>query len=104
MGTGWKKFDPPSFFKIFFGTRRNVLGIKSGIPKGFNLWCFNGRIIVGGWPYPKLWGKYKKPYPRFHRFGYKNPLKIEKKFSKFVFAVLVKNHKDTRESNNNILK
>ena len=64
--------------------------------------CFDGRIIVGGRPYPKLWGKYKKPYPRFHRFCYENPLKIEEKFSKFVFAVLVQNQKDIRESNNNI--
>ena len=46
----------------------------------------------------------KKTYPRFHRFCYENPLKIEEKFSKFVSAVLVQNQKDApiRESNNNI--
>ena len=31
-----------------------------------------------------------------------NPLKTEKKFSKFVFAVSVQNHKDIRESNNDM--
>ena len=56
--------------------------------------CFGGRIVVGGQPHPKLWGKYKKPKPRFHRFCYENPLKIENTFSKFVFAVLVQNHED----------
>ena len=33
--------------------------------------------IVGGRPKPKLWGKYKKPHPRFNRFFYENPLKID---------------------------
>ena len=50
--------------------------MKWGIPEGFNLWCFGGRIIVWGWLHPKLWGKYKKPKPRFHRFSYKNALKM----------------------------
>ena len=44
----------------------------------------------------------KKPYPRFHRFRYETPLKIEENFSKFVFAGLVQNQEDIRESNNNI--
>ena len=39
--------------------------------------CFDGQIIVGGWPYPKLWGKYKKPYPKFHRFCHKSLLKFD---------------------------
>ena len=30
--------------------------------------------FLGSPPYPKLWKKYKKPYPRFYRFCYKNPL------------------------------
>ena len=66
--------------------------------------CFGGRIVVGGRPHPKLWGKYKKPKPKFYRFCHENLLKIEKNFSKFVFAVLVQNHKDMRESNNNYIK
>ena len=101
MGTSWKKFDP-LVFSNFLWNPPEFFVRKWGILKGFNLRCFNGRIIVGGRPYSKLWGKYKKPYPRFHRFWYENPLKIEKEFSKFVFAVLVTNHKDIRESNNNI--
>ena len=58
--------------------------------------------LLWGLPYPKLWGKYKKPKPRFHRFCYENPLKIEKKISKFVFVLSVQNLEDIRESNNNI--
>ena len=57
--------------------------------------------LLGVDPTQSYGGKNKKPYPRFHRFGYENPLKIEEKFSKFVFAVLVQNQED-KESNNNI--
>ena len=58
--------------------------------------------LLGVDPTQSYGGKYKKPYPKFHRFCYENPLKIEEKFSKFVFAVLVQNQKDIRDSNNNI--
>ena len=44
----------------------------------------------------------KNPIQDFIDFAIENPLKIEEKFSKFVFAVLVQNQKDIRESNNNI--
>ena len=75
MGTWLEKIWPPSFFSNFLRNPPNFFGIKYGIPKGFNFWCFDGHIIVGDRPYPKLWGKYKKPKPRFHRFCYKNALK-----------------------------
>ena len=77
MGTGWKKFDPSSFFQFSLKPPPKNFERKYGIPKGFNFWCFDGRIIVGGRSNPKLWGKYKKPHPRFHRFCYENPLKID---------------------------
>ena len=32
---------------------------------------------VGGRPYPKLWGKYKKPYPRFSEIWLLKPIKID---------------------------
>ena len=34
--------------------------------------------------YPKIWGKYKKPYPRFHRFCYKNLLQLH-----FIYKFLI---------------
>ena len=55
---------PFGFFK-FFPKPLEFFGKKLGNPRGFNLWSFDGRMNVGGRPYPKLWGKYKKPYPRF---------------------------------------
>ena len=67
----------PLVFSNFLRNPQKIFIRKYGIHEGFNLWCFDGRIIVGGRPYPKLWGKYKRPYPRFHRFCYKNPLKID---------------------------
>ena len=89
MGTGWTKFDPSSLNPIFSepGTPpKNFWTENKVFHKGFNFWCFDGWIIVGGRPNPKLWGKYKKPHPRFHRFCYENPLKIDF-FHKFITSI-----------------
>ena len=75
MGTSWTKFDA-LVFSNFLRYRPKILKRKYGIHEGFNLWRFDGRIIVGGRPYDKLWEKYKKPYLRFQILRYKNPLKI----------------------------
>ena len=45
-----------------------------------------GQTILGGQPYPKLWQKYKTPYAKFHRFCYKNILKINF-FHKFLIFI-----------------
>ena len=60
---------PPLGFSQFFSKPAKIFQKKTlhGL-RDFNLWSFDGRFIVGGWPYPKLWEKYKKPYLRFHRF------------------------------------
>ena len=55
----------PLGFFIFFQNPQKVFGKKLSIPRGFNLWSFDGQMNVRGRPYPKLWGKHKKPYPRF---------------------------------------
>ena len=38
---------------------------KNKVTRGVGLWCFNGRTIVGGRPYPKFRENYKTPCPRF---------------------------------------
>ena len=47
------------FFPIFSKLAR-IIQKKLGHPRGFNLWSFDSRIIVGDRPYPKLWEKYNK--------------------------------------------
>ena len=61
----WELVEKNSIPVVFYKFLRNPpksFGINYGIFEGFNLWCSDGRIIVGGRPYPKLWRKYKKPY------------------------------------------
>ena len=43
-------------------------------------------VLLGGRPYPKLWVKYKNPYPRFHRFCYKNLLQLHFNY-KFLIII-----------------
>ena len=51
---------PLGFSLFFFKTSQNFSTKHLHGLRDFNLWPFDGRLIVGGWPYPKLWGKYKK--------------------------------------------
>ena len=103
MGTSWKKFDPPRFFQfspepvIMFGIKENKEFLKGSI---WDVLMVESLLRVD--PTQSYGENTKKTYPRLHRFCYETPLKIEEKFSKFVFAGLVQNQKDIRESNNNI--
>ena len=97
MGTRWKKLTP-SFFLIFSGTRQifleeNKVFLKDSI---CDVLMIESLLVVD--PTQNYGENIKKTIqgPRFHRFCYKNPLKIEKKFSKCVVAVSVQNHNDKR--------
>ena len=41
-----------------------------------------------GRPYTKKWGKYKMPYPRFHRFCYKTVLQISHNHLLFSYNIV----------------
>ena len=69
------QIDPTRFFPVFSRTQWNFSGIINN-SRGSNLLYFDGQIIVADQLFPKLWGKYKKPYERFHIFCYKKPLNI----------------------------
>ena len=85
MGTGWTKLVPLVFHNIlrnppeFFET-------KLGIFRGFNLWCFNGRIILGVNPAQSYGENTKNPIQDFIDFGYENPLKNWKEILKNCFS------------------
>ena len=82
-----EKNSTPLVFLNFLRNPPNFFGIKRDISKGFNLWCYDGQIIVGGRPYPKLWGKYKpSPSQDFIDFADKNPLKNDF-FHKFITSI-----------------
>ena len=55
--------------------------------QGDNLESGGSRL---GRPYTKKWGKYKLPYPKFHRFCYKTVLQISHIKSSVIFGVATK--------------
>ena len=60
----WEPVEKNSTPLVFLNFLRNppkFFGIKWGISKGFNLWWYDGRIIVGVDPTQSYGGKYKKP-------------------------------------------
>ena len=58
----------------------------SGSPlQGGNLESGGSRL---GRPYTKKWGKYKLPYPKFHRFCYKTVLQISHNHLLFSHIIL----------------